>query len=67
MGGWIPVTERLPPEEIRVLAYDGQDVFESEHYGEGWEWTADVTHWAPLPEPPCCTDQTTPSGKTTPD
>jgi hypothetical protein len=28
MSEWIPVSERLPPEETRVLAYDGTSVFE---------------------------------------
>ena len=52
MGGWIPVSEQLPPDEVRVLAFDGQDVFESECVCDGWEWGAIVTHWQPLPEPP---------------
>ena len=49
---WIPVSERLPPEETRVLAYDGTSVFESEYMHGRWEWLADVTHWLPLPNPP---------------
>ena len=49
---WIPVTERLPPEETRVIAYDGEDVFESEYFCDDWEWNADVSHWMPLPPPP---------------
>ena len=52
MSEWIPVSERLPPEETRVLAYDGDKVFESEYWNGNWEWCADVTHWMPLPEPP---------------
>jgi hypothetical protein len=52
MSEWIPVSERLPPEETRVLAYDGDKVFESEYWSGRWEWCADVTHWMPLPEPP---------------
>lgn len=54
---WIPVTERLPAEEVRVLAYDGEDVFESEYWCGGWDWEldADVSHWMPLPEPPDAT------------
>jgi len=52
MGQWIPVDERLPPEETRVLATDGKDVFDSEYMRGNWEWCADVTHWMPLPEPP---------------
>jgi len=49
---WIPVDKRLPDEEVRVLATDGTDVFESEYMSGNWEWCADVTHWMPLPEPP---------------
>jgi hypothetical protein len=52
MGEWIPVSERLPDEEVRVLATDGTDVFDSEYMSGNWEWCADVTHWMPLPEPP---------------
>ena len=49
---WIPVDKRLPDEEVRVLATDGTDVFDSEYMSGNWEWCADVTHWFPLPEPP---------------
>jgi hypothetical protein len=52
MSEWIPVSERLPPEETRVLAYDGTSVFESEYMHGRWEWLADVTHWLPMPNPP---------------
>ena len=53
MAEWIPVSERLPPEETRVLAFDGDvDVFESEYCCGKWEWDANVTHWMPLPESP---------------
>ena len=52
MSEWIPVSERLPPEETRVLATDGDKVFESEYWSGRWEWCADVTHWMPLPNPP---------------
>jgi hypothetical protein len=52
MSEWIPVSERLPDEEARVLATDGTDVFDSEYMSGNWEWCADVTHWMPLPEPP---------------
>ena len=52
MGEWIPVSERLPDEEVRVLATDGTDVFDSEYMSGNWEWCSDVTHWMPLPEPP---------------
>ena len=52
MTEWIPVSERLPDEEVRVLAYDGTSVFESEYMHGRWEWLADVTHWLPMPNPP---------------
>ena len=52
MSEWIAVTERLPMDDVRVLAFDGEDVFESEYWGGGWEWDADVIFWMPLPEPP---------------
>jgi hypothetical protein len=31
MSEWIPVSERLPDEETRVLATDGTEVFERVH------------------------------------
>jgi hypothetical protein len=49
---WIPVDQRLPAEEVRVLATDGTDVFVSEYFCGNWEWCEDVTHWTELPEPP---------------
>lgn len=51
---WIPVSERLPPEETLVMAYDGEDVFESKLWDGRWDWEldADVSHWIALPEPP---------------
>ncbi len=56
---WIPVTERLPEEGERVLAWD-KDFNESEvatYYAhDGWGCDAsislNVTHWMPLPAPP---------------
>ena len=53
---WIPVTERLPEEEMEVIVYTGNILKPSVfcyHF-----WTADllswqsVTHWMHLPEPP---------------
>lgn len=62
---WIPVTERLPeaaPGDVseRVLVTDGKDVaivewFNFEECEPFWGYSGfckDVTHWAPLPEPP---------------
>ena len=56
---WIPVTERLPENGVRVLvAYRNGDVrtgvsfsgFLALSYGPD-AWT-DATHWLPLPEAP---------------
>jgi hypothetical protein len=58
---WIPVTERLPEELRRVLAYvkeDGYDryAFAVYEYEKWWDCfyihPVNVTHWMPLPEPP---------------
>jgi hypothetical protein len=58
--GWISVTDRLPDAGVEVLTYcvnvddsfgnkiverDGEAVFDILN-----KW---VTHWQPLPEPPC--------------
>ena len=54
---WIPVTERLPEKEKRVVAYKGYS-FLAKIVGNQWfdvEWNCyryGVTHWMPLPEPP---------------
>ena len=61
---WIPVTERLPDNEQRVLCFmENKDfgtfrVFQWSYidwqWNDGNEWydEKDVTHWMPLPEPP---------------
>ncbi len=57
-NGWIPVTERLPEDDVRVLAYDGLKTFTAELFEGLWHWIEgdtfgmDVTHWTPLPAPP---------------
>ena len=58
---WIPVTERLPEDEKKVLCIL-EDGFFCILEWLSWEWLwndghnvyaeKDVTHWMPLPEPP---------------
>lgn len=75
MSDWISVTERMPDHTNTVIVGDEHGVWfaNRENKLEGWYDTCgggmmeNVTHWMELPEPPGCTDQTTPSGKTTPD
>jgi hypothetical protein len=60
---WIPVSERLPDKDVRVLCYRPGQFYEMvvaklDEYG--WErWGKDhntnedvITHWMPLPELP---------------
>ena len=61
---WIPVSERLPPPYIRVLAFVSCQAHEHAHaigfigslgmwsLDELHEPSAEITHWMPLPEPP---------------
>jgi hypothetical protein len=66
-NSWIPVTERLPEEGQRVLAYEKPDVIVvAEMHSRmplvgGFWWSTDnghtaysvfPTHWMPLPAPP---------------
>ena len=52
---WIPVTERLPEDEVQVLACTKHGKPFPAHckYGK-WRVSGSVTitHWMPLPEPP---------------
>ena len=58
---WIPVSERLPKRNEKVLVCDIREdyVFIWENFEDGlwfgdeiiWA-TEDITHWMPLPEPP---------------
>jgi hypothetical protein len=54
---WIPVTERLPSDGVRVLIWEKSSVdFATWSLRLGWEYddygSPDPTHWMPLPEPP---------------
>lgn len=58
VGGWIPVTERLPEKDVKVLTYGvyGFSVNYRDRFSGKWrgvngkpQW---ITHWMPLPEPP---------------
>lgn len=59
MSAWIPVTARLPDDELTVLIAlkdSDEPVWLGYHDAEGW-FSADampqiVTHWQPIPEPP---------------
>lgn len=54
---WIPVTEDLPREDLRVFVWHqgawgreyGYDT-DRLHNGEWVRWGKEVTHWAPAPE-----------------
>ena len=57
---WIPVSERLPEQYETVIGWDGHFMGEVQHShngfvwldDDGWNETAEITHWMPLPEPP---------------
>ena len=58
---WIPVTERLPDDEKKVLCVLDDGFFCILEW-KSWDWLwndghnvyaeKDVTHWMPLPQPP---------------
>ena len=56
---WIPVTERLPEEDIRVLVWVGENncyfpTIDTDRLHETrWvRWNEYITHWMPLPPAP---------------
>ena len=56
---WIPVTERLPEDDTRVLVYlpdgyGGNEMIDTDriHNGRWARWNKFITQWMPLPEPP---------------
>ena len=52
---WIPVTERLPEKDTRVIVCASlpEGVHSDFIYEDGhWFVSTGVTHWMPLPEPP---------------
>ena len=55
---WISVKDRLPEkDEIVIICTDENFIYAGELIGDTWfldndSWTATVTHWMPLPEPP---------------
>lgn len=53
---WIPVTERLPEDDTRVLVYlrdgyGGNEMIDTDRCRNGrWvRWNKFVSHWAPIP------------------
>ena len=55
---WVSVDDRLPDDdEVVIICTDKNFVYAGELIGDTWfldndSWTATVTHWMPLPEPP---------------
>lgn len=56
---WIPVTERLPEEDVRVLVWVGENdcyfpVIDTDrlHKTRWVRWDGYITHWMQLPTPP---------------
>lgn len=53
-GGWVPVSQRLPPSDDSVLACLRGDVREASYWGpdDGWSVEPSPSHWMPMPSPP---------------
>ena len=55
---WISVEDELPEDdEVVIICTDKNFVYAGELIGDTWfldndSWTATVTHWMPLPNPP---------------
>jgi hypothetical protein len=48
---WVPVDERLPDQEQRVLVVLNGEAKSAWYYPPG-KFQPEITHWMPLPEPP---------------
>lgn len=65
MKAWIPVSDRLPDDGVRVLAWDNREQSWRIGYidtiwhmvGFDDDTPICVSHWMPLPEPPAGADE----------
>ena len=55
---WVSVDDRLPEDgDVVIICTNKNFVYAGELIGDTWfldndSWTATVTHWMPLPQPP---------------